>query len=128
MANCHRVQIEGWMPFDVVTKGSHKLHHWMALFSAPSWGLHIEYSGEVRLVPVPRSSGKCTFYWFRISGVEAVWESGIVDLVDQLTAAGCEVLTADVKDLDNPSNKHSILERTQQGVGVVSLEDIVNGG
>lgn len=100
MANCHDLEVDGWMPFDILR--DERTHSVMAQFASPSWGFRIEY-GRTKLVP-NEHGGRTTYYRFEIRGVEAMWASRIARMLAVLADAGAEIDRARARDLDYPTD------------------------
>ena len=89
MANVSEVDIEGWMPFDIVQHEDART--WLGIMNGPSYGLRITY-GEVGKGPENDHGGHTTYYRFQITGSEAIWTTGtgraVQALVGDLIAGG----------------------------------------
>lgn len=99
MANTHRILIEGKIPYDIVNRLNEDGVKMFARFASPCWGFRISY-GNISYKPVPETGGKYTYYFFMITGEEAVWESGIVKFCKELKDAGAEITKAEAMDMD----------------------------
>ena len=120
MANIHTVYIQGRAPFDIAQPVPRPGTDWIArdylgLFNGPCYGLDVEW-GESSLAP-NENGGHMTFYEFIIAGDEAIWHSGVVDIVRVFEDAGSIIDEAWSIDLeyDRMRNKEYVV---RDGVNV----------
>lgn len=106
MANTHDVHIRGEIPFNVYE--DEKATRWLGIMNSPSYGLRISYGGS-RFVP-NEYGGRTSTYEFTISGREAIWTSGLIELITALEGAGAVISEARAQDLDDPSPWYEIRE------------------
>lgn len=97
MANIAKVHIKGTLPFHCYNDP--KLMAWLAAMNAPTYGLRIKYGDETY---VPNNFGGRTSTWgFEITGSEALWQSGVEQLIDSIKSAKGTVTYVDAWDAEN---------------------------
>jgi len=107
MANVHSVEITGKMPFNIYEH--EPALRWLGMMNAPLWGLEINYPSKSPTFLPSRYGGQTAMYRFVISGSEAIWPSGIKQMVEDFQDGGAIIEVARCKDIEYPSRWYDII-------------------
>jgi hypothetical protein len=102
MANTNKIDIRGYLPFDIVHRNE-AIKGWFARFASPCFGFQITYDTKYRPTKFKPNQfgGQTAFFYFEITGEEAVWQRDIAKFVKALIAEDCEIFCAYAWDVDN---------------------------
>lgn len=105
MSNCQEVDIRGYMPYCIYDSEAALLV--LGLLNCPSYGHKISY-GKQFWGPKNQFEGHTTYYYFCITGTEAVWEKKLIEMITSLIQGGAIIIMARCQDIDFPTPWHDL--------------------
>lgn len=98
LSNAKRVEITGELPFNATDH--HDVRKFFGQMSGPTIGINVKYTGQAKARP-NEFGGQTAYYKFCISGVEAVSEAWLENLMQALRNCGASIEKAHYWDIDN---------------------------